>query len=180
VFADRSAGTFYPPRLDYAAALREGLLAHGLDDRMLTAVAAGREAPWSIDHIFVYGTLMKGFARHHLLEAWAHPMTRQECCAPGFLFDSRKGYPCMVPAKREGQIVRGELYRLRDNRQAFEMLDIVEDFWGIRGCQLGCRRRSSALRQGAEHGRLGTTCSTGPTAKLDVFVSEKENKPFLV
>jgi hypothetical protein len=108
VFADRIAGTFYPPRLDYAAALREGLLAHGLDERMLSAVAAGREAPWSIDHIFVYGTLMKGFARHHLLEAWAHPMTRQEGCAPGFLFDSRKGYPCMVPQKREGQIVKGD------------------------------------------------------------------------
>lgn len=180
VFADRIAGTFYPPRLDYAAALREGLLAHGLDERMLTAVAAGREAPWSIDHIFVYGTLMKGFARHHLLEAWAHPMTRQEGCAPGFLFDSRKGYPCMVPAKREGQIVKGELYRLRDNRQAFEMLDIVEDFRGYGDARSEFRRAIVRVEAGGQSMPAWAYLYNRPTAKLDVIESgDWKNRPFL-
>ena len=155
VFADRIAGTFYPPRLDYAAALREGLLSHGLDDRMLMAVAAGREAPWTVDHIFVYGTLMKGFARHHLLEAWAHPMTRQEARAPGVLFDSRKGHPCLVPAKKAGQVARGEMYRLQDNRQAFEMLDIVEDFRGYGDARSEFRRALVRAETAGGHKHAG-------------------------
>jgi gamma-glutamylcyclotransferase (GGCT)/AIG2-like uncharacterized protein YtfP len=181
VFADRIAGTFYPPRLDYASALREGLLSHGLDDRMLMAVTAGREAPWTVDHIFVYGTLMKGFARHHLLEAWAHPMTRQEARAPGILFDSRKGHPCLVPAKNEGQIVKGELYRIRDNRQAFEMLDIVEDFRGYGDARSEFRR---ALVRAETAGGQSTLAwayfYNRPTARLDVIESgDWKNRPFL-
>jgi gamma-glutamylcyclotransferase (GGCT)/AIG2-like uncharacterized protein YtfP len=182
VIADRIAGTFHPPRVDYAAILREGLLSHGFDDGMLTAVAAGREAPWYIDHIFVYGTLMKGFARHHLLEAWAHPMTRREARAPGCLFDSRKGHPCLVPAKKEGQIVRGELYRLRDNRQAFEMLDIVEDFRGY-GSPRSEFRRAIMGAEAAAGNRVPAWAYfyNRPTAKLDAIESgDWKNRPFLV
>ena len=148
---------------------------------MLTAVAAGREAPWYIDHIFVYGTLMKGFARHHLLEAWAHPMTRQEARAPGVLFDSRKGHPCLVPAKKEGQIVRGELYRLRDNRQAFEMLDIVEDFRGYGSPRSEFRRAIvGAETADGKHVPAWAYFYNRPTAKLDVIESgDWKNRPFL-
>lgn len=181
VIADRIAGTFHPPRVDYAATLREGILSHGLDDGMLTAVAAGREAPWYIDHIFVYGTLMKGFARHHLLETWAHPMTRREARAPGVLFDSRKGHPCLVPAKKEGQIVRGELYRLRDNRQAFEMLDIVEDFRGYGSPRSEFRRAIvGAEATDGKHVPAWAYFYNRPTAKLDVIESgDWKNRPFL-
>jgi gamma-glutamylcyclotransferase (GGCT)/AIG2-like uncharacterized protein YtfP len=147
---------------------------------MLTAVAAGREAPWSIDHIFVYGTLMKGFARHHLLEAWAHPMTRREARAPGILFDSRKGYPCLVPAKREGQIVRGELYRLRDNRQAFEMLDIVEDFRGYGDARSEFRRAIVRVEAGGQSIPAWAYLYNRQAAKLDIIESgDWKNRPFL-
>lgn len=180
VFADRIAGTFYPPRLDYAAALRDGLLAHGFDDGMLNAVAAGREAPWSIDHLFVYGTLMKGFARHHLLEAWAHPLTRLEAHAPGMLFDSRKGYPCLLPARKGVQVVKGELYRLRDNRQAFEMLDIVEDFRGYGDGRSEFRRAIVLVEAGGRSLPAWAYFYNKPTAKLDPVESgDWRNRPFL-
>lgn len=181
VIADRIAGTFHPPRVEYAAILREGLLSHGFEDSMLNAVAAGREAPWYIDHLFVYGTLMKGFARHHLLEAWGHPMTREETRVRGVLFDSRKGYPCLVPAKKETQFVMGELYRLRDNRQAFEMLDIVEDFRGYGNPRSEFRRAIVRTDTVDENLRLAWAyLYNRPTAKLDVIESgDWKVRPFL-
>jgi gamma-glutamylcyclotransferase (GGCT)/AIG2-like uncharacterized protein YtfP len=108
-------------------------------------------------------------------------MTRQEARAPGVLFDSRKGHPCLVPVKKEGQIVRGELYRLRDNRQAFEMLDIVEDFRGYGSPRSEFRR--AIVGAAAADGKRVTAWAyfyNRPTAKLDVIESgDWKNRPFL-
>ena len=157
VFADRIAGTFYPPRLDYAAVLREGLLSHGLRRPDAHGRRRGQGGSLDIDHIFVYGTLMKGFARHHLLEAWAHPMTRQEARAPGILFDSRKGHPCLVPAKKEGASVKGELYRLQGQPPGLRDARHRRGLPGLRGPPLrvpaGHCPRGDGRR--AEHAGLG-------------------------
>jgi gamma-glutamylcyclotransferase (GGCT)/AIG2-like uncharacterized protein YtfP len=124
---------------------------------------------------------MKGFARHHLLEAWAHPMTRQEAHAPGILFDSRKGHPCLIPAKKEGQIVKGELYRIKDNRQAFEMLDIVEDFKGYGNARSEFRRAVLRVQNTKGESFLAWAyLYNRPTAKLDMIESgDWKNRPFL-
>ena len=181
VIPDRIAGTFFPPREEYTETLKEGLLSHGFDDRILAAVSEGREAPWYIDRLFVYGTLMKGESRHHILEGWGNPLSKQGARAPGILFDSRKGHPCMAPASRDGQIVTGEVYTLKDNRQAFEMLDIVEGFRGFGHPRSEFRR--AVVRVRAADGRefaAWVYMYNRPTAKLDPIDSGSwRERPFL-
>jgi len=63
-------GGFISPDFDYLHVIKDGLAFHGIDDRMLKAVSKGKEAPWIIDRLFVYGTLMEGESRHHILESW--------------------------------------------------------------------------------------------------------------
>jgi gamma-glutamylcyclotransferase (GGCT)/AIG2-like uncharacterized protein YtfP len=123
-------GGFVPPDFDYLCVVKEGLAVHGIDERMLKAASKGKEPPWFIDRLFVYGTLMAGESRHHLLESWGKPCADGKAKAPGLLLDSGKGYPCMTPANQSNHVVTGELYELKDVRGAFEMLDIVE---GVRG-----------------------------------------------
>jgi gamma-glutamylcyclotransferase (GGCT)/AIG2-like uncharacterized protein YtfP len=123
-------GTFVPPHPDYLGAVREALVAQGLDDRMFNAVSLGFDPPWTVDRLFVYGTLMEGGPRHHILETWGDHTCRGTARAPGLLFDSGKNFPCMIPPDGEDAWVAGEVYPLRDPRKAFEMFDIVEGFKG--------------------------------------------------
>lgn len=123
-------GGFVRPHPDYLAAVREALFDHGLDDRMFNAVSEGFDPPWTVDRLFVYGTLMEGGPRHHILETWGDHTSRGTAQAPGALFDSGKNFPCMVPAEASDTWVTGEIYPLKDPRKAFEMFDIVEGFQG--------------------------------------------------
>jgi gamma-glutamylcyclotransferase (GGCT)/AIG2-like uncharacterized protein YtfP len=97
------------------------------------------------------------------------------------LFDSRKGHPCMIPAKRAGQTVKGELYRLRDNRQAFEILDIVEDFRGYGNTRSEFRR--AVVSAGTVDGKRVPAWAylyNRPTAKMDPIESgDWRIRPFL-
>lgn len=143
-------GGFVRPDYEYLHVVKEGLSFHGIDDRMLMAAAKGREAPWMIDRLFSYGTLMEGESRHHILESWGKPVFKSEVRASGRLYNSGKGYPCMVPAEAPGQIVTGESYQIPDLRQAFEMLDIVEDAQGNESRRSLFRR--AILRVATEYG----------------------------
>jgi gamma-glutamylcyclotransferase (GGCT)/AIG2-like uncharacterized protein YtfP len=73
------------------------------------------------------------------------------------------------------------MYRLQDNRQAFEMLDIVEDFRGYGDTRSEFRR---ALVR-AETAGVPSTLAWAyfynrPTARLDVIESgDWKNRPFL-
>jgi gamma-glutamylcyclotransferase (GGCT)/AIG2-like uncharacterized protein YtfP len=119
-------GGFVKPTAEYVGIVAEGLAAHGFTDRMLRPVSHGKEPPWHVDMLFVYGTLMEGEVRHHILEHWCDHRAGLRAQAAGLLYESGKGFPAMFPAEREGQEVRGELYPLVDLKKAFEMLDIVE------------------------------------------------------
>ncbi len=80
----------------------------------------------------------------------------------------------------QGQIVQGELYRLRDNRQAFEMLDIVEDFRGYGDARSEFRRAVMRVEAGGERLPAWVYLYNRPTAKLDVIESgDWKNRPFL-
>lgn len=144
VHSNLTEGGFIPPDFDYLRVVMDGLAFHGIDDRMLKAAAKGKEAPWTIDRLFVYGTLMEGEPRHHLLDSWGNPLYEKKAQAPGLLYDSGKGYPCMAPAEADNQVVTGELYQIQDVRHAFEMLDIVEGVQGVRGYE----SRSALFRRG--------------------------------
>jgi gamma-glutamylcyclotransferase (GGCT)/AIG2-like uncharacterized protein YtfP len=156
-------GGFISPDFDYLHVVKDGLAFHGIDDRMLKAVSKGKEAPWIIDRLFVYGTLMEGESRHHILESWEKPVLEREARAPGLLYNSGKNYPCMIPAEMPGQAVTGELYQLPDMRHAFEMLDIVE---GVRGYE----SRISLFRRAI----LRVTTPDSKTYPAWVYLYDKE------
>jgi gamma-glutamylcyclotransferase (GGCT)/AIG2-like uncharacterized protein YtfP len=107
-------------------------------------------------------------------------MTRQEARAPGILFDSRKGYPCLIPARGEGQVVKGELYRLQDNCQAFEMFDIVEDFRGYGDARSEFRRAIVRAEAGGTSLPAWAYLYGKPTATFDIIESgDWKSRPFL-
>jgi gamma-glutamylcyclotransferase (GGCT)/AIG2-like uncharacterized protein YtfP len=78
-------------------------------------------------YLFVYGTLMRGFALHHHLEDARFVGGGS---IAGRLHDLGE-FPAMLPAKRAGQRIRGELYRLSDPVAQLPRLDAVE------GCRAG-------------------------------------------
>jgi len=119
-------GNFVRPSSEYLAILREGFALRGLNPCMLEAVAENADPPMCINKLFVYGTLMEGGPRHHILGSWGGYDEKIRGKARGTLYDSGRGFPCMVPAEAEGHVVTGEIYPLRNVRKAFEMLDIVE------------------------------------------------------
>lgn len=119
-------GVFVPPHPDYLAVLKAGFAAHGLDDCMLNAVSEDKEPPTCIDKLFVYGTLMEGGPRHHILKSWGNYERKMSGRVRGTLYDTGKGFPCLVPAEADDHFVTGEIYPLKDVKKGFEMLDIVE------------------------------------------------------
>lgn len=74
--------------------------------------------------VFVYGTLRKHEANHHLLRG-AHCLA-QQCWTHGQLFDTGQGYPAMKCAAKDK--VYGELYSI--NNQLLQILDHLEDYRG--------------------------------------------------
>src|SRR5262249_40738731 len=77
------------------------------------------------DRLFVYGTLMRGFD---------HPMARLLSANADFLGAARcrgrlyliKHYPGLVPSVEAGDIVHGELYRLRARDEMLREFDMYE------------------------------------------------------
>ena len=77
------------------------------------------------DRLFVYGTLMRGFD---------HPMARLLSANADFLGQARcrgrlyliKHYPGLVPSDEAGDIVHGELYRLRARDDMLREFDMYE------------------------------------------------------
>ena len=77
------------------------------------------------DCLFVYGTLMRGFD---------HPMARLLSANADFLGQARcrgrlyliKHYPGLVPSNEAGDIVHGELYRLRARDDMLGEFDMYE------------------------------------------------------
>ncbi|MDI9569319.1 MAG: gamma-glutamylcyclotransferase [Pseudomonadota bacterium] len=126
VDAAKTSRTFVPLNPDYRRIVREGMEAHGIDAGVFNAVAEGRDPDYPIRHIFVYGTLMSEGPRHYLLAAWADIESRRPARVNGLLYNSWKGFPCMIPDVTERSQVMGELYTLTDPKKAFEILDIVE------------------------------------------------------
>ena len=118
--------TLIEPTAEYLRVVCEGLRSLGLDDAGVRHAARGEPAPWLIDGLFMYGTLMRGECRHACLQsAWGidgpHPAT-----ARGALVDLGE-YPGLVAGTR---VVPGEYVRFREPGMALAALDQVEGFVG--------------------------------------------------
>lgn len=121
---------YVAPTSEYLDVVRKGYEKWRLDPSMLNAVAKNLPARLEIDALFVYGTLMRGEERFHLL--YKHGLK----CAllaetRGTLLDLGD-YPGMIAATREREEwVQGEFVRMGNIDQALEELDRIEGFAGF-------------------------------------------------
>jgi gamma-glutamylcyclotransferase (GGCT)/AIG2-like uncharacterized protein YtfP len=117
--AEAGRGPHVPPSEDYIEAVTRGLAHHGLPSAHLVPASEDRSvAP--LQHVFVYGTLLAGEERGHVLEA----CERRQATVTGQLVDLNRGYPGLVPGKAT---VHGELVRL-PNDAMLSRLDGIEGF----------------------------------------------------
>jgi gamma-glutamylcyclotransferase (GGCT)/AIG2-like uncharacterized protein YtfP len=77
------------------------------------------------DHLFVYGTLMRGFDHPmaQLLSRAADFVGRARCHGRLYLV---KHYPGLVPSDDASDVVFGELFRLRQVAECLRQFDIYE------------------------------------------------------
>jgi len=127
---------FVSPTNDYVDTVRRGLHEFGLTDALLTAAATASDspAPWLVDRVFVYGTLMRGECRHQSLQADAEILHALPAKTKGRLLDLG-AFPGLVPAVEQGEQVVGEYYRVMDIGLTLGTLDQIEEFrgYGIEG-----------------------------------------------
>ncbi len=176
VSASMTEGLFVPPADKYVKIVEQGYAEQGLQDtagEIFKEIAEGKEPPWCISRLFVYGTFMRGESRNHILQSTGVIEFAETATAAGELYDTGKGYPAMVPAAGplDGS-VSGELFVLKNPRAAFEILDIVEDFRGY-GSQKSVYRRA-VIRTKTQSGRSITAwvyMLDGTAEKLNVIRS---------
>lgn len=173
VSASMTEGLFVPPAEKYVKIVKQGYSEQGLDKtagKILKEIAAGKEPPWCINHLFVYGTFMRGESRNHILKSTDATEFLETAIVPGELYDTGKGYPAMVPAA--GSTVSGELFLLKNPRSVFEILDIVEDFRGYETQKSVYRR--AVIRARTQSGLSIPTwiyALDGPAEKLSLIKS---------
>jgi gamma-glutamylcyclotransferase (GGCT)/AIG2-like uncharacterized protein YtfP len=129
VVPKRRAGRFIEPSKEYADIVRRGLSNFGLPAGMFEAVAKGREAPWLVERVFTYGTLMRGECRESRLRFDGNVVSVTRACVPGALFDLGP-YPGMRLSGEPGHMAHADLYRVRHVGKTIEILDEIEDFKG--------------------------------------------------
>jgi len=98
--------------------IREGLKAHGIDDLFLEPLARGKTPPYAVDHLFVYSTFMTGGPRHGSPHRWVDLSSRTDAAVHGLLYDSGKGFPCMVPRPNGAASRKSELFILKDFKKS--------------------------------------------------------------
>jgi gamma-glutamylcyclotransferase (GGCT)/AIG2-like uncharacterized protein YtfP len=80
-----------------------------------------------VRHLFVYGTLMRGFWRHRLLADQPGLRFHGRGTVHGRLHDLG-AYPGAVPDATPGALVHGEIYESGAMASALDVLDRVEGF----------------------------------------------------
>jgi gamma-glutamylcyclotransferase (GGCT)/AIG2-like uncharacterized protein YtfP len=78
--------------------------------------------------LFIYGTLLRGESRHHVLQR-ADPRAYLPAHTAGVLLDLGE-YPGLSPSGNEFSLVHGELVQV-GNLEAFRDLDEIEEFYGF-------------------------------------------------
>ena len=153
---------FEPPSDDYLTVVAAGLKALDLDERPLEAAAKNEDGAANTPGLFVYGTLMRGECRHHLLAA-GYPTCILLAEAPGALHDFGD-YPGLRLLNRDepATCVQGEFLRLAQIHRALPELDSVEGFHGF-GAQASLYRRT-LINVGVGDGRVRQAWTYAPGA----------------
>lgn len=146
---DRVTTPFVEPHADYVNVVREGLRRHALPTSALEDAAAAREPASLAAGLFVYGTLLRGEARHHLLASGGATEGVERGKTLGTLFDLGD-YPALVTG--DDGVVEGEFVPLARAEELLKALDVVEGFmgWGERTSLF----RRSIVRVTTDDGRL--------------------------
>jgi gamma-glutamylcyclotransferase (GGCT)/AIG2-like uncharacterized protein YtfP len=120
---------FVRPAPGYPEVVQVGHAKYGLAGRSLEAAARNEPVPWEVDGLFVYGTLLRGESRFHLLEPFG-----LECALLAMTWGrlaDLEAFPGLLEAESEGDLVQGEFLKLRDIGGALACVDPVEGFHGF-------------------------------------------------
>jgi gamma-glutamylcyclotransferase (GGCT)/AIG2-like uncharacterized protein YtfP len=79
-------------------------------------------------YLFVYGTLKSGFRNRYARRLRREALLAGPATMPGRLYRLR-WYPGMRPARQPGDLVAGELYRLRQPSKMLAILDEWEEHY---------------------------------------------------
>ena len=115
-------GVLVVPTEAYAGLIREGLQGRNFPIEHLNNAIRNYDVQSTIEHVFVYGTLMKGKERWPRMRSWATegPFNGH---VQGRLY--HLGHYPGIRLDEEG-LVHGELYRCEDINGALEELDAIE------------------------------------------------------
>jgi gamma-glutamylcyclotransferase (GGCT)/AIG2-like uncharacterized protein YtfP len=143
---------FVEPAASYVQVVAAGLQAFDLDEGPLQAAERNDNGSTLTPGLFVYGTLMRGECRRHLMTAGS-PTCTLLSELPGTLHDLGSYPGLRLPNGEEpATLVEGEFLRLAKIDQILEELDRVEGFNGF-GAQ-GSQYRRTLVDVGVGDGRV--------------------------
>ncbi len=117
---------FVEPTLEYTNLIRNGLKKRGLPTEFLELSLSTKLNNASLNHIFVYGTLMKQESRNELLKNYSTEFLGQKSIT-GRLLDL-SSFPGMI--HDDHSVIIGELYHCYEIKNCLEKLDWIEGFYG--------------------------------------------------
>jgi len=120
-------GGFAKPSVAYLETVRTGLERFGLCTRQLEAAAANSAAPFALDGVFVYGTLMRGEERFRALAQVAEFDCTLLATTRGRLLDLET-YPALI--RDADGVVDGEFMCFGNLPAVLDVLDLIEGFEG--------------------------------------------------
>ena len=127
VCGDRKKSEFQRPTDVYHGLIHDGLHDRGLPTKGLEMAMQHEFDTPTINHLFVYGTLMSGQIRFNQLEPYV--LSQQDAHVQGHLHHLGR-YPGM---KLGDGVVHGQLMELQNVEACLEQMDSIEGFLGF-GC----------------------------------------------
>lgn len=121
VVSEKKEPQLVPPADEYHAVVLDGLMNHKLSIEHLKKAIESFEANSTLEHVFVYGTLMQGEQRWPQLSSWSSHV--QQGSISGGLYHLG-AYPGL--RLDEQGTVHGELHRCEDITNALAVFDQIE------------------------------------------------------
>ena len=79
-----------------------------------------------LDKLFVYGTLMQGYNNYRVIEPYGDYLGQARLA--GFkMLDISGLFPAIIKSKKANNVIKSEVYHLRDTTSALVAMDKLED-----------------------------------------------------